>query len=145
MPRLHADHIRILVIAKVAHLARLVQPRIPDDRVRKVVLLQPHLPPRHHVRYDMLLGRVLVHSVRPLVHRDDVAALLVDRAIARLVNERAAVEARDLAATDVGHFQVRVQQEVEGERDILRGIVDADVKVELFLAQDQAISDPKAE
>ena len=37
---LHADHVGVLVVPEVGDLLRLLQPRVPDHRVRKVVLLQ---------------------------------------------------------------------------------------------------------
>ena len=141
---LHADHVGVLVVSEVTHLPRLVQPRIPDDRVREVILLQAHLPAGHYVGHNVLRRCVLVDPIGPLVDRHHVSALLVDRALPRLVDERAAVEARDLAAPYVGHLQVRVQEEVERERDVLAGVVDANVEVQLLLAQDQAVRYPEA-
>lgn len=44
-----------------------------------------------------------------------------------------------MAAADVGHLQVRVQEQIEGEGDVLAGVVDADVEVQLLLAQDQPV------
>lgn len=142
--RLHTNHIGVLVVAKVRHFPGLVQPRIPDHRVRKVVFLQPHLPPRHYVRHDMLLRRVLVNAVRPLVDRHHIPALLVDRSVARLVDERAPVQPRYLATAHIRHLQVCVQEQVERERNVLAGIIHANVEVQLLLSQDQAVSYPKA-
>lgn len=144
MARLHADHVRIFVVAKVGHLPRLVQPRIPNDRVRKVILLQTHLPARDHIRDDVLLRSVLVDSIGPLVDRNYISALLINRPLPSLVNKRAAVKSSDLTPPYVWNLQVRVQQQVEGERDVLTGIVDADVEVQLFLAENQSIRYSKA-
>ena len=40
---LHADHVGVLVVPEVGDLLRLLQPRVPDHRVRKVVLLQTNV------------------------------------------------------------------------------------------------------
>ena len=57
----HADHVGMLVVPEVGHLLCALVPRVPDHRVREVVLLDPHLAPRHHVRHDMLVRRVDVN------------------------------------------------------------------------------------
>ena len=43
-----ADHVGMLVITKVTHFLGFLVPGVPDDRVGEVVLLDPHLPSRHH-------------------------------------------------------------------------------------------------
>lgn len=162
MARLGAQHVRVLVVPEVGDLARPVHPRVPHHRVREVVLLQPHLPPRHHVRDDVLLRRVLVDPVCPLVHRDHVPALLVDVAVpglcgsnqsvihltrpeqalaSHLIYERATVKSADLASPHVWHLQICVQQQVERKRNVFAGIINADVEVQLLLAQNQPIGD----
>ena len=44
-----------------------------------------------------------------------------------------------LAPSDVGALEVGVKEEVEVEGDVLAGVVDAHVHVELLLAQDEAV------
>lgn len=60
-----------------------------------------------------------------------------------LVNERAAVESCDLTPPDVGHLEVRVEQQVEAECQVFAGIVHSDVKMQFFLSQYQSIRQPK--
>lgn len=86
---------------------------------------------------------MLVHAIRPLVNRHHVATLLVHGPITRLVHEHAAVQTGDLALAHIRHLQVRVQQQIERERQVLARIVDADMEVELFLAYDQPIGYPE--
>ena len=57
MPRVDADHVRVLVVPEVAQLLCLLVPGVPDDRVGQVVLLYPHLPPGHHIGHDVLVGQ----------------------------------------------------------------------------------------
>ena len=57
----HADHVGVLIIPEVGHLLCALVPRVPDHRVREVVLLNPHLAPRHHVRHDVLVRCVDVN------------------------------------------------------------------------------------
>ena len=56
-----ADHVGMLVITKVTHFLGFLVPGVPDDRVGEVVLLDPHLPPRHHVGHDVLVRSVDVN------------------------------------------------------------------------------------
>jgi len=49
-----------------------------------------------------------------------------------------------LTPADVWAFEVSVQQQVEGEGDIFARIVDADVEVQFFLAQDQPVGQAKS-
>lgn len=134
MSRLDAHHIRVLVIPEIRHLLRPVCPRVPHDRVGEVVLLDAHLPAGHHVCYDVLLRGVLVYPVRPFVDGDDVTALLVDSAIAGLVNESAAVEAGDLTPSHIRHFKIGVEEQVEAESQIFARIVGCYVEMQLLFA-----------
>jgi len=45
------------------------------------------------------------------------------------------VQSCDLASPDVRHLEVGVQQQIEAERVFSAGIVNADVEVQLLLAQ----------
>jgi hypothetical protein len=101
--------------------------------VGEIILLQSHLSPRNNVSDYVLLRRVLINPVGPLVDGDHVAALLVDSPISRLVDERAAVQASYLATPYIGYFEVRVQQQIEGERMILARVVHANVEMQLLL------------
>lgn len=56
-----------------------------------------------------------------------------------LIDEGAALETGDLAAPHVRTFKIGVQQQVAREGDVFAGIVDADVEVQLLLAQDQPV------
>lgn len=40
MTAFHADHVGVLVVGKVRDLLPLLQPRVPDDSVGKVVFLR---------------------------------------------------------------------------------------------------------
>ncbi len=94
---LHADHVGVLVVPEVGDLLGLVVPRVPDDGVGEVVLLDAHLPPRHHVGDDVLRRGVGVDAVGPLPDGHHVAALLVRVGrLPSLVDERAAGKASDL-------------------------------------------------
>ncbi len=96
---LHADHVGVLVVPEVGDLLGLVVPRVPDDGVGEVVLLDAHLPPRHHVGDDVLRRGVGVDAVGPLPDGHHVAALLVRVGrLPSLVDERAAGKASDLHA-----------------------------------------------
>jgi len=75
---LDAYHVWELVVAKVRNVARLLLPGVPDDGVGEVVLLHAHLPTGNDVCDDVLRLRILIDSVGPLAHRDNVAALLED-------------------------------------------------------------------
>lgn len=85
MSALDAYHIRELVVTEIRDVARLLLPGIPHDGVGEVVLLHAHLPTGDDVRDDVLRLRVLVDSVGPLAHRDDVAALLEDLVVPGLL------------------------------------------------------------
>lgn len=54
------------------------------------------------------------------------------------------MQSGDLTFADVGNLQVRVQQQVERERQLLGWIVHADVEVKLLLPQYDAICDAEA-
>lgn len=56
-----------------------------------------------------------------------------------LVYEHAAVHAGDLAAAHVGHLEVGVQQQLAAERQLLGGIVNTYVEVQLLLAENQPV------
>ena len=64
-------------VLHAAHVAHFVVPRVPDDSVGKVVLLDAHFPPRHHVGDDVFRWRVGVDPVCPLSDGYHVSALLV--------------------------------------------------------------------
>ena len=53
------------------------------------------------------------------------------------------MKAGDLTAAHVRHLEVRVQQQIEAEGVILARIVDADVEVQLLLAQYQPVGKPE--
>lgn len=127
--RFHAHHVRIFVISEIGHVLGLVDPRIPDDGIREVVLLDAHLASRDDVCYDVLLRSVLVYSVCPLVYSDDISTFLVYCALARLVYKRAAVQAGDLTPSHVRNLEIRMQQQVKAERQILARIVRRYVKM----------------
>lgn len=139
MPCFYADHVRVFVVPEVGHVFRLLDPRVPNYGIGKIVLLDSHLSPRHDVRYNVFLRRVLVDAVRPLANSHDVPRLLVDRPFARLVDERAALQPRYLAPSYIRNFEIRVQQHVKAKRRIFTGIVDCNVEVELFLAENQSV------
>lgn len=61
-----------------------------------------------------------------------------------LIDKGTPVQARDLTPANVRHLQVRVQQQVERERNVLAGVVHADVKVELLFAQNQSVRDAES-
>lgn len=142
---LHAHHVRELVVAEVRDLFRVLRPWVPDHSIREVVLLYPHLASADDVGDDVLLHRVLVDPVRPLVDGHHLARLLVHGAFPSLINEHAAVHAGDLTAPDVGHLEVGVQQHLAAERQLLAGVVHADVEVQLLLAQDQSVRQSELE
>lgn len=54
------------------------------------------------------------------------------------------MQARDLTLSHIGHLKVCVQQQVKRERKVLAGIVDADVEVQLFFANDESIRYPES-
>ena len=58
MATVHTDHVGVLVVSEVVHLLGFLIPGVPDDGVRKVVFLDPHLPARHHVGHDVLVRSV---------------------------------------------------------------------------------------
>lgn len=78
MAALDAYHVGKFIVAEVRNVARLLLPGIPDDRVRKVVLLHAHLSTGNNIRDDVLRLRVVVDPVGPFAHRDDVATFLED-------------------------------------------------------------------
>ena len=84
MSALDAYHVRKFIVAEVRDVTRLFLPRIPNDRVRKVVLLHAHFPTGNDIRDDMLRLRILIDSVGPFAHRDDVAAFLVNLVVPSL-------------------------------------------------------------
>lgn len=94
--RLDAHHVRILVVSKVGDIFRLVHPRVPNNRVGEVILLDPHLPPRHHVSDDVLLRCILVYPVRPFTYRHNIPPLLVHGAVSSLQNKTFVTELRRL-------------------------------------------------
>lgn len=60
-----------------------------------------------------------------------------------LVDERAAVEAGDLTPPDVRHLEVRVEQQVEAERQVFARVVHSNVEVQLLFPQDQSVGQPE--
>lgn len=84
MSTLDAYHVRKFVVTEIRDVARLLLPRIPNDRVGKVVLLHAHFPTGNDIRDDMLRLRVLIDPVGPFAHRDDVAAFLVNLVVPSL-------------------------------------------------------------
>ena len=103
MAALHADHVGVLVVAEVGDLLGLVHPRVPDDGVGEVVLLDAHLAAAHHVGDDVLGRGEGVDAVRPLADGHHVAALLVRVGrLAGAVDERAAGEAGHLVLKNQG-------------------------------------------
>lgn len=56
--------------------------------VREIVFLKPRLPPRHDVRNNVLLVRVLIYPVGPLVDRHHLAPFLVNGAVSRLKSKK---------------------------------------------------------
>lgn len=111
----HTNHVWVFVVAEVAHVLGFFNPWVPDDSVGEVVLLYAHLTPGYYVGYDVFVWGVLIHAVGPFADCHDVAAFLIDSAIARLVDERAAVQAGDLTSADVRNFEVSVEKHVETE------------------------------
>lgn len=61
-----------------------------------------------------------------------------------LIDKSTAVQSGDLTLADIGNLQVRVQQQVERERQLLGWVVHADVEVKLLLPQYDAICDAEA-
>lgn len=116
MASLDTDHIRIFVVAEIGHLLGLIDPRVPNYGVRKIVLLNPHLPSRHNVRYYMLLRSILINSISPFTYSNHVTALLIHGALSGLVHEGAPVQAGDLATPHVRNFEISVQKHVETKR-----------------------------
>lgn len=53
--------------------------------VGEVVLLQPHLTTRYHIRDNVFLIRVLVDAIGPLVDRHNLTPFLVNCTISRLI------------------------------------------------------------
>ena len=49
------------------------------------------------------------------------------------------MHAGDLAAAHIGHLEVRVEQHLAAESELLAGVVHADVEVQLLLAEDQPV------
>ena len=81
---LDAYHVRKFIVAKVRNISRLLLPRIPDDRIRKIVLLYSHLSSGHNVRNYVLGLSILIDPVRPLTNSHHVQALLEDLVVPRL-------------------------------------------------------------
>ena len=73
---LDADHVGILVVAKVRDLLGLVHPGVPDHRIREVVLLNPHLSTGNHIGDDVFRRCIGVDPVCPLANHDNVPAFL---------------------------------------------------------------------
>lgn len=62
-----------------------------------------------------------------------------------LVDKGAALKARYLTSPHVGHLEIGVQQQVEGEGDVLARVVDDDVEVKLLFAQDEPVGEAERE
>lgn len=99
----------------------------------------------------MLLRCVLIDTIRPFVDRDHVTTFLINGTVSRLqikcilqlrytikikikfnqylINKRASMKSGDLTLADIGNLKVCVQQQIEGERQVFAGIVDADMEV----------------
>ena len=131
--------------------------------VGEIIFLDAHLPAGNHVGNDVLLRRVLVNSVRIFGDGNYFASFLIHGPISRLqsnsnhlqsrltdggtcylIDESATLEAGYLTPADVWTFEVSVQEQVEGEGDIFARIVDADVEMQFFLAQDQPVGQAKS-
>lgn len=84
MSAFDAYHVRKFVVAEIRDVACLLLPGIPHDGIGKIVLLHAHLSTRNDVRDDMLRLRVLVDSVGPFAHRDNIAAFLKDLVVPNL-------------------------------------------------------------
>lgn len=136
MTTLDTNHIRKLIITKVRYIACFLLPRIPNDGIGKIVLLNPHFSSGNHIRDYVLRLRVLIDPVGPLTDRHNVATLLEDLVVSRLVDESAPMESRNLASSNIRHLKVSVQEQIKAKRVILARIVDADIEVQLFLSQD---------
>lgn len=52
-----------------------------------------------------------------------------------LVDERASVQSRDLASSDVGYLEVGMQKQIKAKRIFSARVVHADIEVQLLLAQ----------
>lgn len=126
---LYANHIRILVIPEIGHFLSMLDPGIPDDSIREIILLDAHLPAGYDVRYDVLLRCILVDAVCPFSDRHHIPSLMVNCPITGLVYESATVQSSYLASAHVRNFKIGVEQHVEAEGQLFTRIVNSYVEV----------------
>lgn len=79
MSWLNAHHVRVLIVSEVTELLGTLHPRIPDNCVGEVVLLDAHLATGHHVCDDVLLWSILEDTVCPLIDGYHITAFLTYR------------------------------------------------------------------
>ena len=137
--------------------------------VGEVVLLNAHFPAGDYIGYDMLLRCVLIDAVCVLWDGYNISTFLVHGPIPclkwkqppglrenslntgklvskkNLVNKSAALKPSNLASANIRHFEISVQQHVEGKCDILARIVDSNVKVKLLFSEDQSVGQTESE
>ena len=71
----------IRIITKIGDFLGLVYPRIPDDSVGEVVLLDAHFPARDHVGDDVLRGGVGVDPIRVLPNHYYISTFLKNKQV----------------------------------------------------------------
>ena len=71
----------IRIITKIGDFLGLVYPRIPDDGVGEVVLLDAHFPARHHVGDDVLRGGVGVYPISVLPNHYYISTFLKNKQV----------------------------------------------------------------
>ena len=69
------------MITKIRNFFSLVYPRIPDDSVGEVVLLDAHFPARHHVGDDVLRGCVGVDPISVLPNHYYISTFLKNKQV----------------------------------------------------------------
>ena len=74
-----------LIITKIRDFLGLVYPRIPDDGVGEVVLLDAHFPARHHVGDDVLRGGVGVDPISVLPNHYYISTFLKNKQVNSLL------------------------------------------------------------
>ena len=69
------------MITEIRNFFGLVYPRIPDDGVGEVVLLDAHFPARHHVGDDVLRGGVGVDPISVLPNHYYISTFLKNKQV----------------------------------------------------------------
>lgn len=87
MTTFHTYHVRVLVIAEISNFFSSLYPWVPDHSIRKVILLNPHLPPRDYIRNYVLSWSILVDTICPLANLDRLTTFLIPRVVSSLLEK----------------------------------------------------------